>query len=239
MRATAGTARAVIVQPTPYGEDPSVILDALAQDRGNLRGIVAASGDVDDACLAVWQAAGVCGLRFVGAMAAHGGPMAGAVTPDRIPQWARHLRERQWHSEIWTDLDRFLQDWPMLEHQHVPVVLDHMGGFDVRRGVRDPAFLRLLALLREGAVWVKLVLCRRVAMGSSFDALRPFHDELIEANPNQLLWGSDWPFVRMGAQTPDVGQLLRLFLQWVGDRELIERILVQNPQRRYHFGAMS
>ncbi len=234
-----GTARAVIVQPTPYGEDPRVILDALGHDRARLRGIVAAGADIDDLRLDSWGGGGVRGLRFVAAKSVSGAPMPGAVGIDQMLELGPRLVERGWHAELWSSLDQTLEAWPAIERRQLPLVLDHMGGFALDRGLADPAFRRLLALVREGAVWVKLVLCRRVAMGASLDVLRPFHDALIEANPDQLVWGSDWPFVRMGAYAPDAGGLADLFMEWVGDAALIERILVHNPIRCYNFGAIA
>ncbi|RVD47512.1 2-pyrone-4,6-dicarboxylate hydrolase, partial [Mesorhizobium sp. M2D.F.Ca.ET.140.01.1.1] len=68
-----------------------------------------------------------------------------------------------------------------------------------------------------------------------YDDLRPFHDRLVEANPQQVVWGSDWPFVRMGDQAPDVGALLDTFQRWVDDPALRQAILVDNPARIYRF----
>jgi len=65
--------------------------------------------------------------------------------------------------------------------------------------------------------------------------LRPFHDLMIEANARQLVWSSDWPYVRMGDAAPDVGDLLDAFYEWVDDASLRNTILVDNPARLYRF----
>ena len=55
------------------------------------------------------------------------------------------------------------------------------------------------------------------------------------ANPDALLWGSDWPYVRMDDKSPDAGALLDLFHDWVPDAAVRQRILVDNPAALYGF----
>ena len=59
-----GATRGVLIQPGAFGTDPSVILEALAQAGGRLRGIAAATAAVTDEDLDAWHTAGVRGLRF-------------------------------------------------------------------------------------------------------------------------------------------------------------------------------
>ena len=58
---------------------------------------------------------------------------------------------------------------------------------------------------------------------------------MVAANPDRLVWGSDWPYVRMGDLTPGAGHLLDLFRDWVGDAGLVRRVLVDNPAALYGF----
>ena len=69
-------------------------------------------------------------------------------------------------------------------------------------------------------MWVKLSLCRNSQRFPDYPDIRVFHDSLIAANPSRLLWGSDWPHVRMGELTPDVGHLVDLFHDWTNDRAI-------------------
>jgi predicted TIM-barrel fold metal-dependent hydrolase len=110
-----------------------------------------------------------------------------------------------------------------------------MGGLETAGGVADPAFRTLVSLLAEGRVWMKLSACRNSRALPDYPDLRPFHDALVEANPDRLLWGSDWPFVRMGALTPDPSQLVELFHTWVPDEGLRRKILVDNPAALFDF----
>jgi 2-pyrone-4,6-dicarboxylate lactonase len=230
-----GLTHGVAVQPSPYGFDPSVLMRALESSGGRLRGIGVADGDISDTLLQEMRAAGIRGLRFVEARLPDGSPYNGAVTLTGLAELASRMVQLGWHAEIWGPLSTILAALPALTDTGLPIVLDHMGGFDPQLGVAHSDFQRLLAMVREGSLWVKLTLCRRLPIGSDLSALRPFHDALVLANPDRLLWGSDWPFVRMDGHTPDAGELFDLFCAWVDDPALLERILVVNPSRRYGF----
>jgi predicted TIM-barrel fold metal-dependent hydrolase len=66
--------------------------------------------------------------------------------------------------------------------------------------------------------------------------VRPFHDTLVAANAEQLVWGSDWPFLGMtGEKRPSVAGLLALLHEWVPDAHLREQILSRNPAKLYGF----
>jgi predicted TIM-barrel fold metal-dependent hydrolase len=49
------------------------------------------------------------------------------------------------------------------------------------------------------------------------------------------MWGSDWPHVFIKSAMPNDGDLLNLFLDWVEGRDLLDTILVSNPQTVYGF----
>jgi 2-pyrone-4,6-dicarboxylate lactonase len=73
-----------------------------------------------------------------------------------------------------------------------------------------------------------------VSQRPGHDDARAFHDALIAAAPERVVWGSDWPYVRMNP-APDAGQMLDLLHQWVPDPAQRARILVDNPARLYGF----
>jgi len=236
MLAEGGLGRAVLEQPVYYGFDHSALMDALAQDTGRLRGIGVASPDVSDQTLEVMDRAGVRGLRFSEARNPDGTSRAGAVGLDQLAPLAERLRALDWQAHVWAsaaDLDRYL---PALDRFDLPLVIDHLGMVDCDAGTGASSFQRLLGLVREGRAWVKLSLCRVPGAGPRYEAARPFHDALVEANPDRLLWASDWPFIRLGDQSPDVGALLDRFQAWIGDAAMSRKILADNPARLFGFG---
>ncbi|MDH7797223.1 MULTISPECIES: amidohydrolase family protein [unclassified Beijerinckia] len=236
---TMGLSRAVIVQPSSvYGFDDAAFLDALRARPEAYRGVAIADATVSDAQLEAWRALGVRALRFVEIKTATGGRLPGSVGFDDLARLAPRLRAFGMHAHIWADCETIVGQETRLLSLGIDIVLDHMGKPNVERGVDDPAFQRLCALLSEGRLWVKLALCRNSRVLPDYPDLRPFHDALVKANPDRLLWGSDWPHLRMGDMTPDVGQLIGLLLDWIGDEDLARRILATNPTRLFGFAQV-
>jgi 2-pyrone-4,6-dicarboxylate lactonase len=230
---TIGAARGVLVQPAPYGTDASALLDAIAESKGRLRGIAVADATASEEQLQALYDGGVRGLRFVEVRALNGTPYAGSVGADQLLAMAPAMRKIGLHAQLWAPIDSYAELLPKLRTAGVDVVLDHMACIKTERGVDDPAFQAVLTAVRDGGVWVKLTLCRVSTQAPDYADARPFHDALVAAAPGQLLWGSDWPYVRMGDNSPDVGVLLDQFVDWVPDAATRAQILVANPAALY------
>jgi len=226
--ARLGLAHGVLVHPSAYGEDFSLLLDALAA-RPGLRGVVVAQAHAASR-LAGLRERGVRALRFSHRSGA-GGNFAGSASWDDLLALAPRLAELGLHAELWTDCQALPAIAPALRKLPVPVVLDHMGGFDVDAGVDEPGFRCLVELLAEGKVWVKLCAYRNL-LKTDIARGRPFHQRMLQANPRQLIWGSDWPHLRVDP-APDAADLLRLMRDWTGDAALVQAILADNPARLY------
>lgn len=231
IRARIGMARGVLVQPAPYGRDPACMLDALARAGGALRGVALADETVTDAELRGWHEAGIRGLRFVEMRAPGGsGRYPGSIGVESLRALAPRLRELGWQAHIWASAAQLAELLPALVKQRLPIVIDH---FAMPAGAEDPAFGSVLEHLRGGEVWLKLTLCR-IRRPEGYGHLRALHDAALAANPARLLWGSDWPYVRM-EPAPDAVAMRDLFLDWVGDAALARRILVENPATLFGF----
>lgn len=236
MLKTVGLQRGVLVQTAPYGTDPSSLIDALQQGEGRIKGIGVATSEISDVQLENMNENGVVGLRF-NEMAdpTTGLPYKGSVGIDHFKSLAPRMADLGWHAQIWGNVGTCVRLAKELVPFGIPLVFEHMTSFNVENGVDDPTFRELLTLLGEGRIWVKLALCRVSKAFPDYEDARPFHDALIQANRDRLVWASDWPHVRLGEKTPDVSYLLELFHNWVGDDALFEKILVDNPARLYGF----
>jgi len=237
MLGTLGAARGVLVQPAPYGFDASALLGALTEGEGRLRGVAVADATTSDEALQALYDGGVRGLRFIEMRTPTGAPYAGSVGVDQLMALAPAMQRIGLHAELWAPVDEYPRLLPQLAATGIEIVLDHMACARPERGVDDPAFQAVLTALRDGAVWVKLALCRVSTQAPGYADARPLHDALLAANPRRLLWGSDWPYVRMGEQSPDAGALLDLFHAWVPDVGQQRQILVDNPATLYGFTA--
>ncbi|NOW48061.1 putative TIM-barrel fold metal-dependent hydrolase [Novosphingobium sp. SG751A] len=232
-RKAMGIERGVLTQPAAYGADPGAMLAAIEEAGGALCGIAVAGVQTDRAKLEDWQSRGIVGLRFT--EYASGRPrFAGSVGFDAIGTLAPVMRALGLHAQLWAPLDILVARMPELLAYNVPLVIDHMGMPDVSAGPGADAFRALCRCLEHPDVWIKLSICRVGPGASDYDAVRPFHQALIERAADWCLWGSDWPYVAM-PEAPDAGMLLSLFMRWVNDPALCRRILSDNPARLYGF----
>ena len=248
-----GLSHGVLVHPTAYAEDYSLLLEARAA-QPNLRGVVVtrAGGPLK---LAGLRERGVRAARFSHRTGA-GANFAGSASFDDLLKLAEPLAEAGLHAELWTDCKAFAEIADQVAKLPLPVVVDHMGGFDVDAGALgggaggggvlffrwgglpvlaapdEPGFKSLLSLLASGRIHIKLCAYRNLLRKPDMDAGRPFHRAMLDANPGNLVWGSDWPHLRV-TPVPDALQLLQVFKDWTGNDELVERILWSNPAALY------
>jgi 2-pyrone-4,6-dicarboxylate lactonase len=220
------------VQAVAYGTDCRALLHALTLDPARLRGVVLITPDVTDEQLWQMHQCGVRGARF-----SHPPPgmTQGSIGFDVLEALAPRLRGLGWHAQIWAPCDQLATIVPRLEPLGLPLVVDHLGYFKVERGLADLHFQMLLRLLNKGRIWLKMTAYRLSKRYPNYEDLRPFHQALLAANADRLLWGSDWPHVHMTADMPEVGHLVDLFTDWTKDEGLRQKILVENPQRLYGF----
>ncbi len=231
----SGFARGVIVHPGVYGADYRALLDALAAAPDSLRGVAVATAEVADKTLDYLRDRGVRALRYTEVKARGGSaPASGkAVFADFLAS-APRLRERGMHAEFWADCGHFVEHARSLVAPGVDLVLDHAGLFDRQAHVEGRDFQNLLAMVREGLVWVKLTMHRNSVARPGYNDVRAFHEALLAANPTRLIWGSDWPY--LGVPEPFCETQLRdLFLEWTADAGVRQQILVDNPARLYGF----
>ena len=219
----------VLVQASAYGEDHSLLFHALAA-QPRLRGVMVTRPEGLKRLLA-HKSPGLRAARFSHRSGA-GANFAGSASFEDLLQMAAPLADAGLHAELWTDSKALPGIAAALAGLPVPVVIDHMGGFDVLAGVDDPGFRALLALLESDKVWVKLCAYRNLLNAPAMEAGLPFHRKLIEANPSRLVWGSDWPHLRVTPE-PDTAQLLAMFEDWTGSAAVADRILRINPQGLY------
>jgi len=238
VRDTVGLQRSIAVQLMAYGADNRLLLESLEESGGTMRGIAEVSAGTTDSELERLHEAGVRGGRFFlelprsipGYTQIHG---AGV---DDLIALAPRMRALNWVAEIGAGAELIVEVAPQLQRLGIPIVLEHMAGCAASKGVEDHVFKGVLGLLRTGSFWVKLTICRMSARFPDFEDLRPIHDAFIEAAPERLVWGSDWPHGKMNSDTPDVGHLLDLFDEWIGHDEMLRRtVLSENPARLFDF----
>ncbi len=192
----AGFGHLVLVQPSVYGTDNTVLLDALRSSCGRHRGVVVLEPSVQDTAFEDMHALGVRGIRFN--LVSPVGPAGKGGTEDIARSFrllAPRLRALGWHVQWYAHPE----DLPFIAGLHrsevasgVPAVLDHLAGLHANISANHPAWQALSELAALGA-WVKLSGWYRLEATAPYEAL----DKNIQKVPGlfegRMVWGSDWP----------------------------------------------
>ena len=231
-----GFERYVFVQPSAFGRDNRCMLDAMREVGAKCRGIVDIDEDIPDAELARLDALGVRGVRInVSPIHPREAGLAQKLLP-RIERLDARLSEIKWQLDFLTPgwLTRELM--PVLKRLKCEFTLAHMGMFLAKDGVQQPGFQELLSLLRhgEGRCWVKLTGVYRMSVAPGFADAAPLARALIEAAPDRIIWGSDYPHLSFADKVGSV-ELFNLLAAWAPDAANRRQILVDNPQRLFRF----
>ena len=234
MLATLGVTRAVLVQPSIYGSDNRLLLDTLAAaDPAHWRGVVVLTGDEDDAELARLHKAGVRGARV---NLVDRSERSTTLPMASLRRLAERIAPLGWHLELLAHVDEAGAGLQALGDLPLPLVFGHLGYLSIGRGVDDPGFCALLALLRGGRAWVKLTGPYRLTRDAlPYAAVDDFVAALRETAPERLLWGSDWPHVMLRGTMPNDGDLVDLLQRWLPDVAQRQQVLIHNPQALYGF----
>ncbi|MGE0314804.1 MAG: amidohydrolase [Lautropia sp.] len=234
MHRTIGIERGVIVQATTYGADHRVVLDALEVAGPGYRGCANAAvlTERDDAYLATLDAAGIKGARFSRQS------LGIALTDAQQRRALDRLRELGWYAKIQPEANGIAENIAPFEHLDIPVLLDHMGRPDPRRGADDPSLAKVVELLGRGNFWVMLSLSEKISRtGPPWHDVEPIAARLLEAAPDRCVWASDWPHPVSVKQPPNEGALMELLFRLVPDEALRHKVLVDNPAALFGFGA--
>ena len=230
-----GFAHGVLVTASATGTDNRSVIDALLHAPGRLRGVIVPAADSSDEQLDQWTAAGVRGVR-VNLLRKAGQPVyRNGIGLEQLQRLAPRLASRGWHVQVWIHAPDLPDMAPALLQLGMPLVIDHMGRMNTDLGVDQPGFQALCRMLADGRAWAKLSGADRISVnGPPFADADPFALALIEANPDQLVWGSDWPHINyFQPPVPNDGLLLNRLARWLPDPELRRRVLVDNPARLY------
>jgi predicted TIM-barrel fold metal-dependent hydrolase len=225
-----GTTRHVIVQPSTYGTDNRVTLDALAAFGAEARAVAVVNDSVGDAELKRMDALGVRGIRFNLAQ-------AGATTAAMIEPLSKRVNALGWHIQINATAATIMSIMDILDRVPSPIVFDHLAHVPEPAGINDPLFARVRALRDKGKTWIKLSGAyqdTKVGPPSYADSSAVAR-AYVKAAPERMVWGSDWPHPSERQVKPDDALLFDLLADWAPDESVRHRILVQNAEALYGF----
>ena len=191
--AANGVGHLVLVQPSVYGSDASLLLRALRATPGRHRGVTVLDSDVDDATLDAQHAAGVRGARLnLVSPVGH----AGDPSRDALALGGR-LRGRGWHLQWYVRPTQLATLAALQSRVGLPFVIDHLAGLTPAHA-HDASAWRHLAALADGGAWLKLSGWYRLDTAAPFEALHGTIARAATLFGDRLVWGSDWPHTSLG-----------------------------------------
>jgi 2-pyrone-4,6-dicarboxylate lactonase len=224
-----GIQRAVIVQASCHGTDNRAMLDAIATSGGRYRGIAIVDGSFTEKDYAALHEGGISGVRFN--FVKH---LGGMPDMDVFKHVLQRIQPLGWHLVVHLDAADIVELSGLLRALSLPFVIDHMGRVKAGAGLEQRPFRALLELMKLGNCWVKVSGAERVsAAGPPFVDAIPFAQVLVNAAPDRVLWGTDWPHPNVGRHMPNDGDLVDLVPLIVPDEALRRKLLVHNPASLY------
>lgn len=234
---TLGFERLVIVHSTVYGSDARLVLDCLKRhgDTRNIRVIGRIDDDTSDAELERLDAAGFRGVRFN--FQPH---LPKPASADLMMRTIDRIRGLGWHVRLHLGRDAALDHADLLNSiRDIRVSIDHLGYVDPARGPQQPACRWIVdKLKRDENWWLMLSNGNRLsAMEAGWDDAIPIARAYIEAAPERMIWGTDWPHVqwRKKRMMNDAEAVELLYRYVDNDPVLLQKILVDNPARLHGF----
>jgi predicted TIM-barrel fold metal-dependent hydrolase len=237
--------RVVIVTPSVYGTDNSATLFGIKARGATARGVAVIDDKTSESDLDAMGQAGIRGIRVNLATSGVNDPGVGRK---RLEAAIARVKGRGWHVQVYTNLALLSSIKDVLASSPVPVVFDHFGGADAALGLEQPGWADLVEAVKSGKAYVKISGAYRLSnKAPDYPDAVLFAKSLIAANPDRIVWGTDWP--HPNSVTPpdkkptdvtplfqiDDGRLLDQLSVWAPYAGIRKKILVDNPARLYGF----
>lgn len=237
--------RVVIVTPSVYGTDNSATLYGIKARGHDARGIAVVDERATTGELSRLHAAGFRGIRL---NLSTGGVNDPTTARRRLQAAIAQVKPLHWHVQMFTNLPVIAGIREVVLNSEVPIVFDHFGGANASLGTSQPGFSDLMDLVHSGKAYVKISAAYRSSnRPPDYADIAPFAQALIAANPDRVLWGSDWPHPMTALPANlkptdiapllqiDDGMLLNQLAVWAPEAALRKQILVDNPAQLYGF----
>lgn len=186
-----GVGHLVLVQPSVYGTDNSVLARALQQSGGRHRGVAVLGRDTSEAEFDRLHDAGVRGVRFNLVSPVGNGDQA-------LDVLAPALRRRGWHVQWYAHPAQLPRIADLQASTGLVFVLDHLAGLRADVPAQAQCWHALDRIARAGG-WVKLSGWYRLGADAPYHGLVAVIRQVSELFGRHKVWGSDWPHTSLPA----------------------------------------
>jgi D-galactarolactone isomerase len=224
-----GIQRSIVVQPSAYGTDNSLLLRVLTQGGDSMRGVAVVNDQVTNDELRCLIASGVVGIRF-------NQVQKGATELQMLTVLGPRLIELGWHAQMHLTARQLLESASAIADANFPVVLDHFARMCADEVISPHVQKVIFELMRKRNIWLKLTApyLASASCAPFFSDLAPIVKRLTNEFPDRLVWGTDWPHATE-VEKPDDAKLLDWLDQTIGSAEIKKAIFVDNASRLYRF----
>lgn len=219
----ANIGRGVLVQPSVYGSDNSVLLAALAAEPEHLRGIVVVPTDIGRHELERMDRLGVRGIRV-------NTRNKGGLPFSAIPALAERMADLGWMLQLQLRSEHLEELAALLPSIPCPVVLDHLGFLALDAADAERQVAAVERLLRHEHVYAKLSAPYRLTRAAGYAPFASALERLVASAASRLLWGSDWPHTELFDSMVDDAALIERTLEWLETAGVARQVLVTNAE---------
>jgi predicted TIM-barrel fold metal-dependent hydrolase len=223
LAAAVGIDCGVLVQPSVYGFDNSVLLEALAAAPRHLRGVVVLPPETPLDELKRLDHLGVRGVRI-------NTRNKGGLPFDAVADFAAPLAKLGWTLQFQVRPEQLPVITALAPTLGAPVVIDHLGFIPLSTPETEDHLASLQRLLDTGHAYVKLSAPYRLTTGADHSAFAQIAARLVQSHPQRLLWATDWPHTELWADMPDDADLIDDALGWLSTDAIRRAVFVENPQ---------
>lgn len=219
-----GCDHGLIVHSILYGTDNSVTLEAVNALGAQFKGVGLLPDDSSLTAVQTLANANICAVRL---NYVHGG----VLTWEGARKMAPMLADHNMHIQMLLHVDlHILEIADDIRALPTPLVIDHCG-WPMSMETESPAINALCDLLSEGHVWIKLSAPYRFAVDTKY--AHPIMRRLLDANPDQCIWGSDWQHIMLNSvRMPRASALLDSVAAITSDQERT-KVFKTNPDRLF------
>lgn len=211
----SGVRFGVIAAATFLGTHCDYTLDALSHHT-RLRATIIVDPVIDPERLCDLDKAGVTGIRIgTGNMET----LPDLMTP-AYQRLFRVLADMNWHVHVYGRGNHLPPVLSALSRSDVKIVVDHFGARDNQSGPGSDSFAAVMSSIRQGRTWIKL---SGPYLSEGLDHRDLAGRFLDEAGAERLLWGSDWPFVKLSGKL-DYAQTTTWLADWIPDASIRHQI---------------
>lgn len=232
-RTLGGISRAVLTQPSVYGTDNSCMLDVCDRMDGQYLAIAAVDAEVTDKELEALHDRRVRGVRVN--LVDKGGMPFDSIAD--VQRFTDRIKDLGWHLELLVHVHEFEDLRATMNAMAVDVSIGHLGYMKTTHDIAHPGFQEFLDLVRDGNCWVKLSGSYRITTQEKppYGDVTPYAQAIIAANPDRVIWGTDWPHPWVSGHMPNDGALMNQLADWAPDPAIRQKILVDNPTALFGF----